>query len=255
MADLITRLGLVSGDQDAPRTAAQVARMPIRQLLQDPVRAAIYNRGWADRTADIQRRLQPPTTVANTRLQPQPTTTSSSHISHQRRPQQRPPPPTATATVRRPETVTPREPSPVPGPSGVHSTPAVRVRTEAQQARNKRKFLKLKEKKLARERLVSQQYRLTKQPTPVSEPEAASTPPPQPTPPVAMEVDPPATEGQSPEESGPSTSQAGISQAVATETSSEDTWLSTPGPSLEEVPDVAFDDNTFATPIGSPTQH
>ena len=54
VADLIGQLGLVPGVQDQPQTAAQVARMTTRHLLQDPVRAAIYNRGSADRTADIE---------------------------------------------------------------------------------------------------------------------------------------------------------------------------------------------------------
>ncbi|KAL5245938.1 hypothetical protein ACI65C_013346 [Semiaphis heraclei] len=70
VADLIARLGLV--DVDQPTTAAQVNRMTTHQLLQDPVRAAIYRRGWDDRTADIQRTLQlqprstrvPPTTMS-----------------------------------------------------------------------------------------------------------------------------------------------------------------------------------------------
>ncbi|KAL4092313.1 hypothetical protein QTP88_026837 [Uroleucon formosanum] len=57
VADLLTRLGLVSGDPDTPQTAVRVNRMSIQHLLQDPVWAAIYNRGWADWTADIQRRL------------------------------------------------------------------------------------------------------------------------------------------------------------------------------------------------------
>lgn len=54
VADLIGQLGLVPGAQDQSQTAAQVVRMTTRHLLQDPVRAAIYNRGSADRTADIE---------------------------------------------------------------------------------------------------------------------------------------------------------------------------------------------------------
>ncbi|KAF0750180.1 vegetative cell wall protein gp1-like [Aphis craccivora] len=47
--------------------------MTTRHLLQDPVRAAIYNRGWVDRTTDIERRLRPqPTAMAvNNRNNPQ----------------------------------------------------------------------------------------------------------------------------------------------------------------------------------------
>jgi len=76
VAALITRLGLVNTDM--PTTAAQVRRMPLRQLLQDPVQAAIYNRGWDDRTTDVERRLrlQQPATPTGSRTRqhrPQPT--------------------------------------------------------------------------------------------------------------------------------------------------------------------------------------
>ncbi|KAL5245867.1 hypothetical protein ACI65C_013275 [Semiaphis heraclei] len=96
VADLIARLGLVDADQ--PTTAAQVNRMITHQLLQDPVRAAIYRWGWDDRTADIQRTLQ---------LQPRstrvpPTTTSRPPTTPARPPQR--------ATQRSPQLPAPRPP-------------------------------------------------------------------------------------------------------------------------------------------------
>jgi len=45
VTDLIQQLRLVSSDHEEPHTAAQVAGMTTRHLLQDPVWAAIYNRG------------------------------------------------------------------------------------------------------------------------------------------------------------------------------------------------------------------
>ncbi|XP_008182335.1 platelet glycoprotein Ib alpha chain-like [Acyrthosiphon pisum] len=153
MADLIQRLGLVSGGQDEPRTAAQVARMTTRQLLQDPVRAAIFNRDWVDRTADIQRRLRP--------QRPPSTSTPSSRTPSLTRPPTptrttAPTTPAATTPVSTtpatttPAPVKPAEPKPVPRTTGVPPGPAVRVRTEAHQAWNRWKFQQLKEKRKAR---------------------------------------------------------------------------------------------------------
>lgn len=78
-------------------------------------------------------------------------------------------------------------------PSGAPPTPKVKVKTEAQLARNPKKFQKLKEKRKARELVACHQHRLAWQLVPISDPEAASQPPSEPTPPVAMEVDQPAT--------------------------------------------------------------
>ncbi|KAF0765557.1 Uncharacterized protein FWK35_00020505 [Aphis craccivora] len=44
----------VTGDTDGPQTTAQVEHMSTTQLLQDPARAAIYRRGWEDRTLQQQ---------------------------------------------------------------------------------------------------------------------------------------------------------------------------------------------------------
>lgn len=245
VADLIARLGLVDADQ--PTTAAQVNQMTTRQLLQDPVRAAIYNRGWGDRTADIQRTLQlqprstrrPPTTPARP-----PTTTAR-------------PPQTATQAAakppggRRTNPGTSRGPTPRQSSPGTSVIPTVKVRTEAQQARQRKKFQKLKEKKQARERQASQQHRLAKQPAPESNPEAANQPPSEPTPSTAMEVDTPATKGETPEEPAATTSQAQLSQDTQPETTSEDVWLAAPGLSLDGLPEIEYD-RPFFTPVASP---
>ncbi|XP_060873956.1 proteoglycan 4-like [Metopolophium dirhodum] len=227
VAELIQRLGLVSGGQDEPRTAAQVARMTTRQLLQDPVRAAIYNRGWADRTTDIQRRLRP--------HRPPSTSTPGSRTPSLTRP----PPPATT-----PAPVTPAEPAPVPRQTGVLPGPTGRVRTEAQQARNRRKFQQLKEKRKARESEASQQRRLAKQPAPTSDPEAAGTPPANPTP---MEVDKPASKDGKSEEPGQPTSQESPDQSEATVDITEADWLV----AFEGMPELD-DTHSFYTPVGSP---
>lgn len=44
---------MFGNDYLAARTAAQIRMMSTPQLLQDPGRAAIYHRGWTDRTADV----------------------------------------------------------------------------------------------------------------------------------------------------------------------------------------------------------
>ncbi|KAF0692139.1 proteoglycan 4-like, partial [Aphis craccivora] len=139
VADLIAQLGLVPSDQDQPRTAAQVARMTTRHLLQDPVRAAIYIRGWADRTTDIERWLQP-----------QPTATA---VNNRNNPQSRPPrpPPTRSAAqqvstrpTRAPVPAPPRDLQPVPGPSRVRHrykcTPSGGLAGEHDTARNGRQY-------------------------------------------------------------------------------------------------------------------
>ncbi|XP_022161025.1 proteoglycan 4-like [Myzus persicae] len=234
VAALIQRLGLVSGGQDGPRTAAQVARMSTRQLLQDPVRAAIYNRGWADRTADIQRRLQPqrPTTAPSSRT---PSWT-------------RPPTPGTTPTPATPTSVTPAEPTTVTRTTGVLPVPKVKARTEAQRARNKRKFQQLKEKRMARESKANQQHRLAKQPTPTSDPEAASSLPFEPTPTETMEVDTPATKDEKSKEPEQSTSQAPPNQSEPTVEKTEEDWLG----AFEGLPELEYN-NTYHTPVGSPT--
>lgn len=246
VADLIGQLGLVPNTQDQPRTAAQVARMTTRHLLQDPVRAAIYNRGWADRTADIERRLRP-----------QPSTTASNGSTS--RPPRRQPTTAATHRVttrqeKGPEPQPLREPATVPGPTVAPSTSGTKHRTEAQLARNKKKFQKLKEKRKARESKASQQHRLAKQPAPTSDPGAASEPLPGPDQPVAMEVDGPATKDDRSEEPGRSADQASPNHATATDNLSENAWLEAPGLSLEGLPEVEYDNRSFFTPIGSPKQ-
>ncbi|XP_025199246.1 uncharacterized protein LOC112597412 [Melanaphis sacchari] len=166
VAELISQLGLVSGDQDQPRTAAQVAQMSTHDLLQDPVRAAIYHRGWDERTADIQRTLQQPSPRAPNRH------AQKARPIHEppRRPQQ----PTAAKTVNKPSSDASRGPEPAPKTLEAPPTPPVRTRKEAQQARNKKKFLKLKEKRKARKQAASQNHRLAKHPTPTSLSETSS---------------------------------------------------------------------------------
>lgn len=152
MANFIAQMELVFGYQNGPRTAAQVASMSTQQLLQDPVRAAIYNRGWVDRTVDIQNKLQPKQPVASHPYR----TLSLIKLSQPQPPkpaQQTPSRPmltTAAITVSGLGLSTPRDPAMVTGTSGVRPTTGKKVRTEAQQARNRRKFRQLKEKRLAK---------------------------------------------------------------------------------------------------------
>ncbi|KAF0705733.1 vegetative cell wall protein gp1-like [Aphis craccivora] len=232
VADLIARLGLMGANQ--PTTAAQVNRMTTQQLLQDPVRAAIYRRGWDDRTADIQRTLQyqprstrlPPTTLARPPTAPARTPQTAGQRSSQP-PAPRPPrlsvprpaAPTAVevVAVRVHSPVTIQEPAPVPGPSGAPVISTVKERTEAQLERNRKKFRKLREKMKARGDAASQQHRLAKHPRPESNPESASQPAPEPSTSTAMEVDIPATEGETPEEPVATTSQTQLSQAARRE--------------------------------------
>ena len=234
VAELIQRLGLVTSDQDGPRTAAQVSRMSTRQILQDPVRAAIYHRGWADRTADIERRLRPRGTQS---------TTNSRTPSLTRPPAPRPTPVSTTLAPPAPAPVKPAEPKPVPRPTGVPPGPTVKVRTEAQQARNRRKFQQLKEKRKARESEASQQHRLAKRPALTSDLEAASAPPTDSTPPEPMEVDKPAPKDGKSEEPEQSTSQAPQSQSPTTD------WYA----AYEGLEDLVYD-TACNTPTGSP-QH
>ncbi|CAI6372726.1 unnamed protein product [Macrosiphum euphorbiae] len=238
LADLIQRLGLVSSDQDEPRKAAQVARMSTRQLLQDPMRAAIYNRGWADRTADIQRRLRP---------QRPPSAPSSRTPSLTRPPTPATTPGPPTPGPATPAPVTPAEPTSVPRSTGVHPAPTVRVRTEAQQAQNRRKFQQLKEKRKARESEASQRHRLAKQPAPTSDPEAACVPQTDHTPPVAMEVDKPAPEDRKSEEPGTSTNQTPPNQSGTPDGITEADWLV----AFEGMPEMEYDP-AYYTPVGSP---
>jgi len=59
LADLRTQVQeLTVNDNLTPRTTELVKYMPLHRLLEDPIRAAIYNRGWEDRTTDIQEKLR-----------------------------------------------------------------------------------------------------------------------------------------------------------------------------------------------------
>lgn len=253
VAELIARLGLVPDNRDQPQTAAQVNRMTLQHLLQDPVRAAIYNRGWADRTVDIQRRLRPELPTAQPRGPQRATRQPTPSQPRPFRPQPPRQPPTTyqVTSVRGPDHMTPREPTSVPGTSGTPPTPKVKVRSEAQQAKIKRNLQQLTEKRKARKRMASQQHRLAKQPEPILDPEAASQPPSKPTLAVAMEVDQPVTKGHSSKEPGPSTSQVQPNQPTK-EATSEDVWLAAPGLSLEGLPEMVYDNRAFFTPVGSP---
>uniref|UniRef100_A0A2S2NK11 Uncharacterized protein n=1 Tax=Schizaphis graminum TaxID=13262 RepID=A0A2S2NK11_SCHGA len=92
----------------------QVDRMSTDQILQNPLWAAIYRRGWADRSVDIQRSQDETTNL-------DPTTCSSEHYEQY-------------------------EPS-----------PAVKVRTDAQRARIRKNYQKLKEKIKAKRQLANEQ--------------------------------------------------------------------------------------------------
>jgi len=265
VADLIARLGLVDANQ--PTTAAQVNRMTTRQLLQDPVRAAIYRRGWDDRTADIQRtlQLQPRYTrvLPATSTRPLTTPTRPPQTAIQRssqlpapKPSQPTTPRPATQTaakvvvVRSTNPGTSREPASVSSTSGTTVIPTVKVRMEAQQARY---FQRLKEKRQARQLTASQQHQLAKQLVPEPDPEVASQPPPEPALATAMEVDAPATKGETPEELTATTSQTQRSQAARQGTPSKNAWLAAPGLSLDGLLETEYD-KSFFTPIGSPNR-
>ncbi|XP_050066636.1 probable serine/threonine-protein kinase samkC [Aphis gossypii] len=173
---------------------------------QTAAQVAIYRRGWEDRAASIQRTLQQP---------PQPST---------RRPQPTPPPAQS------------QRPSPRHSPARRPQNQAVASTTEAQQARNQKKFQQLKEKRRGRERSASQQHRLAKQPAPTSDPEAACSSTSIPAPVETMEVDEPAAKSAKLEEPVPSTSQEQPDQAADSRDTAEDAWLAAPGLPLEELP-------------------
>jgi len=101
---------------------------------------------------------------------------------------------------------------------GENQKPVAKVRTEAQQARNKKKFQKLKEKRLARERQATQAHRLAKRAQPTSDPDTASCPPTEPTPPTTMEVDIPTAKDETSEEQVESTNHAQPQQATEMDT-------------------------------------
>ncbi|XP_060868172.1 uncharacterized protein LOC132943267 [Metopolophium dirhodum] len=177
VADLIQRLGLVSSGQDEPR------QPPSAGGHLQPGLGGPYNGHPAEVAAT--------TTIIDTNTRQPHTVTDKATIS---------------SNNRHPRDTCPRNTcgaAPVPRPTGVIPSPTGRVRTEAQQARNRRKFQQLKEKRKARESEANQQRRLAKQPAPTSDPEAAGTSPANPTP---MEVDKPASKDGKSEEPGQPTS-------------------------------------------------
>ncbi len=238
-------------DDGAPQTAAQVSRMSTAQLLQDPVRAAIYRRGWEDRAASIQRTLQ---------QQPQPSTYRPQSTQPPSRPQRlrprhsptgQPQHQAAASSASRPIFAAPRAPAPAPKVSGENPPPPARERTEAQQARNRKKFQQLKDKKRAREQSASQNHRLAKQPAPDSSPEAACSGLSIPAPLETIEVDEPAPKSVKLEEMVPSTSREQPNQTEDSRDTAEVDWLAAPGLPLEEYPETVYD-NRFYTPVTSP---
>jgi len=94
--------------------------MSIHHLLQDLVRAAIYRRGLADGSQSLTKKLQKRAA-------------------------------SKTVQSRRPNIV-------MPGKAAESPSELVKPKTEAQQAQNRRKLQTFKEKRKAREPLVSQQY-------------------------------------------------------------------------------------------------
>jgi len=117
---------------------AEINRMPIDELLQNPVWASVYRRGWQKRTMDIQNPSRQPA--------------DGEFLLRQ----------TPDAQVE------------VAMASGEPCTPVKvnkvnKVKTEAQQVRSHKNLLKLKEKKKARKQLKKKQH-----PEPISDPEAAS---------------------------------------------------------------------------------
>ncbi|KAL4092230.1 hypothetical protein QTP88_026764 [Uroleucon formosanum] len=188
VADLITRLGLVI----------------------DPVRATIYNQDWADKTVEIQRRLQPqPQTAAHQqRTRPCGPPTSGTARHSPPRPQQS----TAAAkTVSGPSTTTPREPKPVPG--------------WRNNWRGARRSSNSRRKKGRPGSWQASKHQLAKQPGTISDPKTASQPPYQPITPEGMEVDTPTTKSSTSEEPVPSTNSEQHGQKTEPEARSEDAWL------------------------------
>ncbi|XP_060840868.1 uncharacterized protein LOC132921714 [Rhopalosiphum padi] len=107
------------GDAKPPQIEEdQVDRMSTDLILQNPVWAAIYRRGWADRSVDFQRSQE-----------------LGQHDQHLDVPNMNSDPTSESS-----------EPSPV-----------VKIRTEAQQARVRKNLLKLKEKKKAKRQLANEQ--------------------------------------------------------------------------------------------------
>ncbi|XP_025203156.1 uncharacterized protein LOC112600199 [Melanaphis sacchari] len=191
-----------SGSRPGPITdGSSGGRMSTHRLLQDPVRATS--------TADIQRMLQKSSTRA-----PQPP-------RPKHRPSKRPQQQVTAKTVSRSSSATTRKPKQVSKTFWAPLTPTVKTRTEAQQARNHKKFPKPKTK----EQLASQQHRLAKLSTPTSQPAAANRPLSKMTPKVSMEVDLLATEGRTSDEPVLDTVQERLSQAADPDTYSEDAWL------------------------------
>jgi len=146
----------------------------------------------------------------------------------------------------------------------VTHTPVVKVRTEAQQARIKRKYQRMKEKRLERERhgvrrhgiaQASEQHRLAKRLNATSDPDAVSCPQATPIHPAAMEVDQPAAKGETPEDQVQSTSQAQPHQTAYVEPNSEDAWLAAPGLLLDGLPEIeTVYPQLFYTQTGPPNQ-
>jgi hypothetical protein len=111
--------------------------MSTDQILQNPVWAVIYRRGWEDRSVDLQHSQEPRQhdQHLDEPVRPDPTTCSSEHS----------------------------EPS-----------PAIKIRTSAQQARVRKNLLKLKEKKKAKRQLANeQQCKLAMPLVPILDPEAS----------------------------------------------------------------------------------
>jgi len=135
-ADLISKTAGQVCDQEKVLSEAEINRMPVDELLQNPVWASVYRRGWEERAMDIQ----------NLSRQP-----DGELLLHQ----------------------TPDPPVEVIMASGEPCTPVQikKAKTEAQQARIRKNWQKLKDKKKARKQLEKQQHMLA-----ISNPEAAKPP-------------------------------------------------------------------------------
>jgi len=186
-------------------------------------------------------------------LRPQPITTTSSHNSLQ----SRPPRPASTRPAAHHTTVQPpRAPAPLPPrePTEPAPAPVVKVRTEEQQARIKRKFLKMKEKRRAREREASQQHRLaqathtslrtgirlhTSVPTHTTDSDGGG---------------PTSCRGTKPRTTGNVHQPGAAEPSVNCETAAVDAWLAATSTSLEELPEISYDNKSFFTPAGSPNR-
>lgn len=120
-------------------------------------------------------------------------------------------------------------------------SPPVKVRTQKQQERIRKKFLQLKEKKKARALSASQQHQLAEQPAPPSDPETTCSGSSNPIQEKRMELDKPASKSLKLEELASFTSREQHYQNAISRKTAEEIWLVSVGLSLEKLPETMLD--------------